>query len=212
MNGRVDMKRNDVVGDQKLTEKFVKKCNSILKEYDISPKTIVISDGPPIYGCITFEISNDKKVWIALYDSFLEGVQVDPKIKPFIFRDITSKYKADVVIYILQTVALLSFNIFCSLVSMYVWEKIQGLRAGRRKSQQISQLKEQIEELNKEIKKLRGKIKSKNSYTLIGNKYIQIAENIINCKPTDVFEMLGDLKLEKIKEIVEKCKIEKRSF
>jgi len=94
---------------------------------------------------------------------------------------------------------------------MYVWEKIQGLRAGRRKSQQISQLKEQIEELNKEIKKLRGKIKSKNSYTVIGNKYIQIAENIINCKPTDVSEMLGDLKLEKIKEIVEKCKIEKRS-
>ncbi|MHC2994060.1 MAG: hypothetical protein IBV53_00935 [Candidatus Atribacteria bacterium] len=206
------MKRHDVVGAQKLTEKFIKKCNSILKKYDINPKTIVISDGSPIYGYITSEISNDKKVWLSLYDSFLENIQVDLKIKPLIFRDLTSKYRADVVIYILQTVALLSFNIFCSLVSMYVWEKIQGLRAGRRKSQQISQLKEQIEKLNKEIKKLRGKIRSKNSYTVIGNKYIQIAENIVNSKPTDVVEMSGDLKLEEIKEIVEKCKLEKRSF
>lgn len=206
------MKRCNLSAAARLREKLIKKCNSILRKYYIIPKAAVINiDGPPIGAYYTPEIRDDKKVWLALYDRFLKSIQADPQIKPSVFRDITCSYSADAVIYILQGVALLSFTIFCNLVSMYLWEKTKSPRIGKTRSKKISQLKKQKQRLKKKIKKLRANIGSKNDSQVIGNKYIQIAEIIVNSNTTNVVEKLGDLQLAELKEIVRKSKPRKKS-
>lgn len=147
-----------------------------------------------------------ERVNFELYDKFLINIGINKKIRNHIFQDLTVAYYAEPIIYILQTVAKLSFSICCGLITAYLWKKTNKLEK-RKRSPAASNVKKQMEKLKNEIELLKQEVNTKDrKLARMKNEYLQIAEVILNSTPEDIVKKVGVAKLRKLKKAMKSRK------